>query len=263
MLLGLTPWFIPFVVLLVLVGFISVTFNTLGNSSVQLASSPELRGRVMSLYMLVFMGGTPLGSLLVGWITEAWGAPTALVISGGVCIVGGRGRGGAGRQVGRDLDPPESAPRPAREWRSGPRTGHRQSAVGRPEPAPDPCGAVELGAVSPIRSSGPGLARQPMVTRTCPSTLCPPSRTTGRPAPEPGGCPGALRPWTACRATRCRSRSTGCRARRTPRSCRAVESAMTSSPCSPAVDRAGRAPRHRGWRRRAAGVRLDGRGGPC
>jgi MFS family permease len=86
-LLGLTPWFIPFVGLLIAVGFISVTFNTLGNSSVQLASSPELRGRVMSLYMLVFMGGTPLGSLVVGWITEQWGAPIALVISGGVCVV--------------------------------------------------------------------------------------------------------------------------------------------------------------------------------
>ena len=73
--------------LLVAVGFISVTFNTLGNSSVQLASSPELRGRVMSLYMLVFMGGTPLGSLVVGWITEQWGAPIALMISGGVCVV--------------------------------------------------------------------------------------------------------------------------------------------------------------------------------
>ena len=85
-LLGLTPWFIPFVGLLVLIGFVSVTFNTLGNSSVQLASSPELRGRVMSLYMLVFMGGTPVGSLVVGWITEQWGAPIALVISGGVCI---------------------------------------------------------------------------------------------------------------------------------------------------------------------------------
>ncbi len=85
--LGLTPWFVPFVGLLVAVGFISVTFNTLGNSSVQLASSPELRGRVMSLYMLVFMGGTPLGSLLVGWITEQWGAPLALVISGAVCVL--------------------------------------------------------------------------------------------------------------------------------------------------------------------------------
>jgi MFS family permease len=87
MVLGLTPWFIPFVVMLVIIGFVSVTFNTLGNSSVQLASDPELRGRVMSLYMLVFMGGTPLGSLLIGWITEQWGAPIALIISGGVCIV--------------------------------------------------------------------------------------------------------------------------------------------------------------------------------
>lgn len=85
--LGLTPWFWPFVGLLVVVGFVSVTFNTLGNSTVQLASDPELRGRVMSLYMLVFMGGTPIGSLLVGWITQAWGAPTALIISGAICLV--------------------------------------------------------------------------------------------------------------------------------------------------------------------------------
>ncbi len=85
--LGLTPWFVPFAAVLVVVGFLSVTFNTLGNSSVQLASDPELRGRVMSLYMLVFMGGTPLGSLLVGWITEVWGAPLALVLCGAVCLV--------------------------------------------------------------------------------------------------------------------------------------------------------------------------------
>ena len=87
LLLGLTPWFIPFAVLLVAVGFLSVTFNTLGNSSVQLASSPELRGRVMSLYMLVFMGGTPLGSVVVGWITEQWGAPVALMVSGTICML--------------------------------------------------------------------------------------------------------------------------------------------------------------------------------
>lgn len=85
-LLGLTPWFWPFVGLLVITGLTSVTFNTLGNSTVQLASDPELRGRVMSLYMLVFMGGTPLGSILVGAVTERWGAPLALVLSGGVCL---------------------------------------------------------------------------------------------------------------------------------------------------------------------------------
>jgi len=86
-LLGLTPWFIPFVVLLVAVGFISVTFNTLGNTTVQLASDPELRGRVMSLYMLVFMGGTPVGSLIVGAITDRWGAPVALVLTGTICVL--------------------------------------------------------------------------------------------------------------------------------------------------------------------------------
>ena len=86
-LLGLTPWFIPFVLLLVAVGFISVTFNTLGNTTVQLASDPELRGRVMSLYMLVFMGGTPVGSLIVGAVTDRWGAPIALVLTGTVCVV--------------------------------------------------------------------------------------------------------------------------------------------------------------------------------
>jgi len=87
LLLGLTPWLWPFVGLLVLIGLVSVTFNTLGNSTLQLASEPALRGRVMSLYMLVFMGGTPLGSVLVGAVTERWGAPLALVLSGVVCIV--------------------------------------------------------------------------------------------------------------------------------------------------------------------------------
>ena len=59
----------------------------MGNSTVQLGSDPLLRGRVMSLYMLVFMGGTPLGSVLVGAVTAHWGAPVALVSSGAVCLV--------------------------------------------------------------------------------------------------------------------------------------------------------------------------------
>jgi len=83
--LGVTPWFWVFVGLLVVTGLFSVSFNTLANSTVQLATHPDLRGRVMSLYMLVFMGGTPIGSLLVGAVTEKWGAPLALVLSGSVC----------------------------------------------------------------------------------------------------------------------------------------------------------------------------------
>ena len=79
--------------LLVLAGLVSVTFNTLGNTTVQLATDPALRGRVMSLYLLVFMGGTPLGSVLVGWVTDTWGAPLALVLSGGVCVIATIGAG--------------------------------------------------------------------------------------------------------------------------------------------------------------------------
>jgi MFS family permease len=86
-LVGLTPWFWAFTALLVVTGLLSVTFNTLGNSTVQLRTDPALRGRVMSLYMLVFMGGTPLGSIVVGAVTERWGAPLALILSGSVCVV--------------------------------------------------------------------------------------------------------------------------------------------------------------------------------
>ena len=100
-LLGATPWLWVFVALLVLTGLFSVTFNTLANSTVQLRTDPELRGRVMSLYMLVFMGGTPFGSLIVGAITDHWGAPIALVVSGAVCVLATAGcAAGAARSAG-------------------------------------------------------------------------------------------------------------------------------------------------------------------
>lgn len=85
--LGLVSWLPIFLALLVVVGFLSVSYNTMSNASVQLASSPEMRGRVMSLYMLVFLGTSPIGALLVGWITEVWGAPVALVVSGAACLL--------------------------------------------------------------------------------------------------------------------------------------------------------------------------------
>ncbi|WP_188944143.1 MFS transporter [Nakamurella endophytica] len=101
LLLGLARWLPVFAVLLVVTGFVSVTFNTLGNSTVQLATDPKLRGRVMSIYMLVFLGSTPLGSVLVGAITQHWGAPAALVVTGAVCLVATLGVGVmAARQTG-------------------------------------------------------------------------------------------------------------------------------------------------------------------
>jgi predicted MFS family arabinose efflux permease len=48
----------------------------------------ELRGRMMALYLMVFMGGTPFGSPLIGWIGEAFGARWSLIAGGGLSILG-------------------------------------------------------------------------------------------------------------------------------------------------------------------------------
>jgi MFS family permease len=51
---------------------------------VQLSVEPAMRGRVMGLYMAVFMGGTPLGSPLIGWIGSSWG-PRWTILVGSIC----------------------------------------------------------------------------------------------------------------------------------------------------------------------------------
>lgn len=56
------------------VGFFATTAMNSANATVQLSTSPQVRGRVMSLYMMVFLGSTPIGSPLVGWIAETFGA---------------------------------------------------------------------------------------------------------------------------------------------------------------------------------------------
>ncbi|WP_327189749.1 MFS transporter [Streptomyces xinghaiensis] len=76
------PVFWLFALLLVPIGMFGMTINVTANSTVQLAADPAMRGRVMSLYMMVFMGGTPLGAPLVGWITDAYGARTGFLAGG-------------------------------------------------------------------------------------------------------------------------------------------------------------------------------------
>ena len=80
---GLMPDFLSFLVLLLPTGLVILTFTTAANSATQLATSPEMRGRVMGLYLLVFLGGAPLGSPLAGWVAEEFG-PRMSMISGGV-----------------------------------------------------------------------------------------------------------------------------------------------------------------------------------
>ena len=56
---------------LALVGAASVTFAAGVNSTLQLEVAPEMRGRVMALYSVVFLGSTPIGGPLAGWVAQA------------------------------------------------------------------------------------------------------------------------------------------------------------------------------------------------
>ncbi len=81
---ALMPGYWPFLVLLVPTGLALLTFTTAANSATQLGTAPEMRGRVMGLYLLVFLGGTPLGAPLVGWVAEQFGPRVSLLAGGGV-----------------------------------------------------------------------------------------------------------------------------------------------------------------------------------
>jgi len=69
-------------VLLAIVGFCTISLTASTNASVQLASEDAYRGRVMSVYSLVFGGVTPIGALYAGAVTEAAGSAACMVLSG-------------------------------------------------------------------------------------------------------------------------------------------------------------------------------------
>ena len=53
---------------------------TAANSTIQMTTDPAVRGRVMALYMMVFLGATPIGSPIVGWIGQTYGPRWAIGI---------------------------------------------------------------------------------------------------------------------------------------------------------------------------------------
>lgn len=77
-------------VLMVLLGATSITFMATANSICQLTTVPEMRGRVMALYGLVFLGSTPIGGPIVGWISQSFGPRYGLAV-GGVATLGAAG----------------------------------------------------------------------------------------------------------------------------------------------------------------------------
>src|SRR3954463_678596 len=86
---GFMPSYASFAVMLVPAGAAALIYSVAANSFVQLGVDPQMRGRVMALYFMCFMGGTPVGAPVIGWLSEHLGAPWGLILGGGVCVVAG------------------------------------------------------------------------------------------------------------------------------------------------------------------------------
>jgi MFS family permease len=93
---------------LVPLGAVSVSFSAGVQSAMQLAVDPAMRGRVMALYSMVFLGSTPVGAPLVGWVAQVVGPRAGLVLGGAAALVAAVGARAAYTRLGA---------RPARERR--------------------------------------------------------------------------------------------------------------------------------------------------
>lgn len=72
---------------MVLVGASSINFNSIGNVTLQMESLPEMRGRVMSLWTVAFLGSTPIGGPIIGWIGEHIGPRWGLGVGGAAALL--------------------------------------------------------------------------------------------------------------------------------------------------------------------------------
>jgi MFS family permease len=81
---AVAPDLAVFVALLVGMGFTNLAFQSMANASVQLAVDSRLRGRVMGLYMLAFIGGTPIGAPLIGALTSQFGPRIGMTLCGAI-----------------------------------------------------------------------------------------------------------------------------------------------------------------------------------
>ncbi|MBW6472446.1 MAG: MFS transporter [Anaerolineaceae bacterium] len=75
------------IIMLVVLGWSLMSVVNISNALIQTHVPDHLRGRVMSIYILVFMGSYPIGALLVGWLADMYGSPTTMIICGVVIAI--------------------------------------------------------------------------------------------------------------------------------------------------------------------------------
>jgi GNAT superfamily N-acetyltransferase len=84
---ALAPDLAVFLALLAAMGLTNLAFQAMANASVQVTVDSRLRGRVMGLYMLAFIGGTPVGAPLIGALTSHFGARAGMIVCGAVPVL--------------------------------------------------------------------------------------------------------------------------------------------------------------------------------
>lgn len=85
---GLMPTYASYAAILPVMGLAVLLTLTASNAAIQLGIDPQLRGRVMALYAMVLMGGTPIGSPILGWVGEVLGPRWTLIGGGGLTVLG-------------------------------------------------------------------------------------------------------------------------------------------------------------------------------
>mgnify|MGYP000113603831 FL=1 len=86
MVLSIIPNYSLYILWLPICGVTALTTLVSANSIVQTSTDPAIRGRVMGIYLLIFMGGTPFGSPLIGATTDLVGIRPTIVICGGISL---------------------------------------------------------------------------------------------------------------------------------------------------------------------------------
>ena len=87
MVLSILPNFTSYIIWLPICGVTALTTLVSANSIVQTSTDPAIRGRVMGLYLLIFMGGAPFGSPLIGIATELFGIRATIALCGGISLL--------------------------------------------------------------------------------------------------------------------------------------------------------------------------------
>jgi MFS family permease len=88
LILSVMPTFELYAAWLPLCGFFALTMLITANSLMQMHSDPAIRGRITGIYLLIFMGGTPFGSMAIGYLVEAIGVRESVAICGGISLIG-------------------------------------------------------------------------------------------------------------------------------------------------------------------------------